>query len=434
VYINLYRTSALGTTYYLVESKPNDPDEPMVTFTADHDNSSGMQILDADLAYKRTILASGQDSSLVNDQPHPYRIHTVHQDRHVYVHRDYEDTYLFYSHQFKPGIATEYSNALSITVPPEGGAVVALISFMDKLFIFKERSVYAVHGHGLGGNGLGTGYSQPYLVTDSVGLSVARSLVRTPLGLMFMAERGILIIDGSMKVSPVGRRVEYHTGQITISSAQVIPRENLVVFTASSASGDLSLVYDYVNDQWSTFTNYDCLDSVEAKGVLYQKKASAVWVEDTSTYLDPTSAQVPLKLTTGWFSFAGLSGYKRVKEAVVLAQYLTAHQLRVKTSYDYDPVWVDDQTFDPELSTTLNSKYVDYASHFGSAKDSTHSDKSYLVEVSGSRQKCASVRYEITDQDPVAGGTSGQAIRLNGLALQIGFKTGAKRLGNARSI
>ena len=451
IQIRLYRTTLDGTTYRYVDSKVMDRTAAYTVFQAEYNAvGDGVQLSDLDLA-KNEVIYSDPDNleggtGLVNEQPNPYRTHCIHQGRHFYVHRDYENAHIFYSHQFIPGFAPEYSNDLRVTVPPDGGRILAMISYLDKLFIFKERRIYATHGNGLDGAGNGTGYATPYLITDSIGLKKvdvtgglpnSSSLVRTPIGVMFQSDQGILLLDQGLKLRPIGDRVSYFTDQSTyyISSSNVLPGRNLVIFTAADVLGgtDWALVYDYVQDQWSTYSAYECPDAVEAYGVLYMKRSSLVRVENTGSYVDdPGDVQVPLRIVTGWFSFAQPGGYQRIRDMHVLGQYLTAHSLRVRIGYDFDPVWTDSYVYDPELSTTLNAKYADYSAHFGSAQDSTYDDKAYLVEVAGSRQKCTAVRFELSDEDPVAGGTSAQALRLNGIVLSAAFKKGAVRLGSAR--
>ena len=161
--------------------------------------------------------------------------------------------------------------------------------------------------------------------------------------------------------------------------------------------------------------------------ILYHVTAAGtVQAEDRSSYTD-NGDHVPVKIRTGWFSFASLGGFKRVREILLIGQNVSAHTLRVKTAYDFDPVWVDSQTFD---SSDL-ANYQGPSSHYGAGLASGYLDKSYLISVATSRQKCSAIMLEITDESLVDD-VAEESFTLSGLSFLVALKGGQLRLGPAR--
>lgn len=416
--IVIYRTAVDGSVYYRLKAVANGSDR-----TQDVTDSAG----DSSITYNAYIYTTG--GVVGNEAPPPYRVHCIHQHRHVVVHREAEAWDIRYSKEFVTSEGIAYSGFLGIKCDPAGGRITALASYSDRLLIFKENRIYATDGYGKTASATGQGYREPYLVSEAVGCVNQKTLVETPAGLLFEGEDGIYSLDKTMRVQAIGAPASYHFDQISLVSAALVSEQHYAIFVSSDG---VALVFDYMHGQWMEFTNHQGSDCTVAQGILYHRTSSdVVKAENRASYLDDSS-QVEMRIRTGWFSFAGLLGFKRIREILLIGQNVSNHILRVKVAYDFDPIWVDSQTFEAsDLGT-----YLDASSHYdvnvaAACTAPDYLDKSYLLSVGTSRQKCTSIMLELTDECPT-GVTVAAGFTMNGISFLAAVKTGAKRLGTGR--
>jgi hypothetical protein len=361
------------------------------------------------------------DGDVLDDtQPPSGTIIAEHQGRQFIVDSESPQTVIRYSKPFSPGIAVEHSPFLTIEVPPDGGDITAMWSSMGWLMVAKASRVYAFGGRGLSNTLLGTGYGQPRLISEAIGCTNQKTVMLVPGGAMFQGEDRIWLLAGT-KLNPVGDPVRFWTdpgteragGALVISCAVHIPDRSLAVFMTADEG---ALVYNYLYGQWATWTAYTATDGTEADGTLFFKVASddSVRLTDDSSYSDGATGVV-LKLETGWLSFAGIMGYKRVYKMLLAGQNITSHTLHVRIAYDMEPTWVDDLTFD---SSTLTRFGAEAQMGDGSTD---YSGMGYQVEINPSRQKCTSIRVQVYDGDQT--GTK-ESFDIAAVNLVVGLKTG----------
>jgi hypothetical protein len=408
----VYRTLNNGNLYYRVGAVANDESAATVTFADDN--------ADASISSNETLYTDG--GVLENTSPYQHAISTLHQDRVCYSPHLFP-TRVYYSQQFLPGTGPEFPNSLYIQVNPEGGDITALESFIDRLIIFKNSRIYASHGVGKSALGAGRGYTDPLLISEAVGCINRKSIVRLPQGLAFLAEDGFWLLDKSLNVKPIGDDVRYQASVFgTLQGSAIIPDKHVAVWFSSTAD---AIAFDWVHGVWSTWTN-STADAVVASydGELYFKDTSTtVKVWNRAVYQDDAS-NVSLLVDTGWFSFAGLTGLKRIYGIRLLGQNLSSHTLRVKAAFDHDIVWVDNQTF-----TSSGLQYVTTEDHYGAGLASSYINQAYMLEVKTSRQKVTSMRLQISDES----GT-GASFSLASLGFSVGLKQGLTRGQTARTV
>lgn len=346
-----------------------------------------------------TVLVGQQElytsgGELPVEPPPPYRHAAIFQSRVFVVPRSYETEEIRYSKEIISGIAPEFNSVLSFSVTTEGGRITALAALHDKLIIFKRNQVYGTHGRGFASNGSGVNFVDPYLLSEAIGCINHTSVVLTPVGVMFLSDDGIYVIDKQFQVRPVGRRVKYHTDREVITASSLVAADNHVVFFTWNGP---ALVYNYLYDQWSTWTDHEARSAtVTREGDIYFKDSEndTVFVQDQVEGFDyiPAQTRTSMTIDTSWLSLAGIGGFKRVYRALLMGENLAAHLLTVKTAYDMAPVWVDSQDFD-----SASIKPFDYTAHYGEGLPLAFDDNAYMLEVHGSRQKCTAFRYRISD-------------------------------------
>jgi hypothetical protein len=429
VILATYRTEADGPDFYRLVGKEqkNDATVDSIGYVDDLPDSS--------INTDPTLYTD--DNTLENTQPPSYRVTRLHQSRQVVADRELEAELLYYSKPFLDSVHVEHNDALTISVPAAGGRVTALASLMDRLIIFKNSMIYAVAGNGLSFTGGQTSfyrdYTDPQIISEAIGCTDQATVVAIPTGLMFLSERGLYLLDKTLRVSPIGEPVQYHTDNETITRAVMLPDQQTVVFTTEAGG---ALVYNFLRDRWCTWTTFDAQDAtVDDSGNLVVVNNNAGWsagtarVQDRTTYRDSASA-VALKLESGWISLAKLGGCKRLYRVLVIGQNLTAATLKFLWQFDLDPHWHGEQELD---LSTLTAFDVD--SYLGDGEAAGYLDQAMILEVSppAGYQKCTAFRFQIYDASQ-AGGDNCPSYSITAVAALVGLKTGHARIGEVRRL
>lgn len=247
-----------------------------------------------------------------------------------------------FSQQRAFGFGLEVAPELQLDIDPRGGDITALHEMDDVVYAFKAGSIFAFNGDGPyadGGNtngGLVGGFSPAQLITTDVGCTDPSSIVLTPQGLMFKSAKGIMLISRSREVTYVGSPVEAYNNQ-NVRRATVMPDRTAVLFLTDSGS---SLYFDYLFQQWSTFTNHEGYDAAVVNGTYhYLRTNDTVFRETIGSYADG-AARITLRLETAWLHLhEHLQGFQRFWNMLLLGTYQSPHQLAVQHRLNYDESW-----------------------------------------------------------------------------------------------
>jgi hypothetical protein len=244
-------------------------------------------------------------------------------------------TNLWYSKQVIQGSPVEFSNAFVQNVGSIGGGIIAVCQMDDKLIIFKAGNILYMVGTGPAASGAGNDFTDPLSIAYDAGCVDRASIVLTPLGLVFKSAKGIYLLDRGLQASYIGAPVEQFN-QYNVLASQLISNTTQVRFLLSSG---VILVYDYFYKQWSTFTTpssvADCIYQnqhtlIDSNGVVYQ--------ESPGTYVDGSSTPVLMQFSTGQFNLAGINGYQRFRDLLLVGQYVSPNQWNISINYDYGTV------------------------------------------------------------------------------------------------
>lgn len=425
VRIVVYRTLVNGSVFYRVSSVTspllNSTTVDSVTYV---DTAADTAINANDLLYSDGTA----NQELENIPPGACQLITTHRSR---AFCKTAPNRVSYSKVTFDGDAPAFSDALYLQPDGRGGSITALAGMDDKVVIFKQRAIFVVSGDGPNNAGQGD-YGEPQLVTSDVGCDEPRSVVLINSGLMFHSPKGIYLLDRSLSVTYIGAPVELYNN-LTITSAAVVPSNNQVRFTTSGTvtlddgqtRTNLVLVYDYMMNQWSTFTNITAVDATVWDGVyVWCKSDGRVYKEAAGTYTDD-GASITLRFVTSWLSLAQLNGFQRIYRLLLLGDYKGVHTLRVRLGYDFSPEYTYDQTITPTAPGTWGS---DAAWGTGAVWGG-----SYPLEwfrVSPARQKCSAIR--ICVEDVQTSGTEGLSI--TGIGVLAGVKGPVNKMPAGRSL
>lgn len=295
------------------------------------------------------------------------------------------------------GTPVSFVSEFVLSVDERGGTVTGTIQLDDKLVIFKPNTISIVTGEGPANNGAQNDFSTPQIIAADTGALYSRSLVITPLGIMFQSPKGFYLLDRSLSVSYIGAPVEAFNSRETLAAVLMADR-NEIWFACTS--GDV-LVFNYYFTQWSVIkwaTTHACV---------YQSKFTSVSgfliYQETPGAYQRDGAGYAMKVTTGWLSFADIQGFQRIYKLLLLGDYKSAHRLQVQVAVNFDDAIVQTSTFAADVTTP------------------------YQYRIFMTRQKGESIKFTIQDLAPTAGSWN-EGYTLGNMAMEVGIKRSLNKL------
>lgn len=306
---------------------------------------------------------------------------------------------VLYSKERSPGEIASFHEALSVELPPEGGPITAIEFLNETLIVFKERAIYALPGDGFDNAGGGANYGPARIIANDVGATSAETVVLTPRGLVFHSQKGWYLLNRGWSAGYIGGPVSDFDDDNFVATHTLEDQHQV-----RCCSTDRILVWDYLVDQWSEWTVDDLTHSVIYNGKQHYASSSGQmntvlaqednWTNNTTEY--------GLDVETAWIKTAGLQGFQRIWELMILGELVTACAVRIQVSYDYVNTVVDDKTWAP-----------------------TGTSGPLQVMHSPTRQKCQAFKVRITARNLTQDAApTTEAFKLTGIQLTYGQKRG----------
>ena len=415
--IVVYRWSTAQQIFYQVTSinNPivNDPTIDSITYT-DVKN-------DAEIIGNLILYTTG--GVYENIGAPACQFSTLYKSRLWFVDAQNPNT-LWYSKPVIQNTPVEFSDLQTVYVAPTIGAqgstgpITALSSMDDKLIIFKKNAIYYINGQGPDVTGANNDYSDPILITTTVGCVNQNSIVFTPQGLMFQSSgKGIWILGRGLDTNYIGAPVEAYNQYQVLSSASV-PQTNQIRFSLSNGT---MLMFDYYYSQWGTFSNLPAISNIIYNNKhTYLDNYDRVFQENPGNYLDG-SIPVLMSFTTAWAKLADLQGYQRAYFFYLLGTYKSPHTLTLNIAFDYDS--------NPTQSTLIQP--VNFNPAYGNdplyGNQSPYGGPSNVEQwrVFLTNQKCQSMQINLQENyDPSFGTIAGAGLTLSGINFVMGIKKG----------
>ena len=396
--VELYRTTNGGSTFYLIDGNVA-PAFPSRTGYVDIDDNLATTPTDAAQLYTTGV----PGDPLENLNAPTCRAMAVWRNRLVMAGCD-DAGVIFFSKEFVGGEAPATNDALTVRCD-DGGRIMGLAALDERLIVLCERAIFEVAG--LPFNDVGVGDLQVMRVTAETGCSDERSVVATPLGVMFRSPRGIVMLDRTGGVVDVGWQVQDRINLYPVVTSAVLledaPRVAFTVETFDAEDGEI-LVYDFKTGAWSTFR----LRNAESPMV-----SACVWrgayvcasepAYGDECYLDEGSPGLDgsswygMTVRSGWLALLGLTGFYRARRVGVVGEWRGAHKLTMSVDYGY--------------STTL---YPTTTRTFTSAELSANAEK---VQIRLAPQKVDAIRLTVSEVAHTTP-TDGETLTLTGLSVE----------------
>jgi len=415
VNIVIYRWSASQQIYYQITSitipLQNDPTMDSVAFV---DISS-----DADILGDNIIYTNG--GVLENICPPASNNLALFNNRLWLV--DAEDpNLLWYSQLVIEDTPVQMTDLLTQYIAPATGAqsstgpITAIAPMDDKLVIWKESGLGYINGVGPDATGANDGYSDFVIINSVIGCLNQKSVVLTPLGLIFQTNKGIWLLGRDLSTQYIGAPVENLVLGNTVVDAKVIPNSTQVRIDLDTG---IRLMYDYYYQKWGTFTGLAPVTGTifEELDTFFDKNGN-VYQESPGTYLDGSNP-VLMSFQTGWITLNALQGYQRAYQFSFLGTYFSPHMLNIGVSYDYVPNVKSVATIAPNnFSGTYGQ-----ATPFGNQL--VYGGPSSLEQwrIFFSQQRCQSIQISVQEiYDARFGTVAGEGLNISGMNIIIGAK------------
>ncbi len=402
VVVSVWRTVGNGTVFYRVSSFLNGVANSTAVITLTYtDSTPDAEILGNDQLYTtggyiENIVSPGCSAiwnygtrTLLIDAENPLQV--------------------WYSQEIVQELPAEFNDSFTFLVDEQGGPLMCGAQMDDKCILFKNNSIYYMVGNGPSPSGANNNYSTPQLIPSDTGCISPRSVVLIPQGIMYQSNNGIYLLDRSLNTVYLGWPVESYNSA-TVTSAHLVPGTTQVRFSLSSG---VVLMFDYFltqkngEPQWSVFLNINAADAcIFQDKYTYLTAAGSIQQETPSLYSDNGSF-IPLGVSTSWLNLAGIQGYERIWEMLILGTYYSAHTLTATIAINFDPTIVQTSTI------PVGSSVVPYQ-----------------FRVHMKYQRCQSMQITLMETQS---GSPGRGLSLSGLAFKFGIKTGLNKLPGAQS-
>lgn len=392
----LYRTKANGTTYYKVTTPNtqvfNDILQPFVTIT---DNIT----TDAMLNSREPLYTSG--GILENEAISNLQFFTTTKDRVFGITK--EDGFTVYpSKIFSPGECVSFNLNLGKSIIANDGPATGIQAMDDKVVVFTRNQIQAFAGRGPNNAGQDDQYTEFERLPFDVGCVDSKSVVLVPRGIMFRSAKGYYTLTRNLELEYSGSGIDQYKN-VAVNSTDILPDQNQVRFLLESG---ILLVYDTLVTEWAVFTEYAGVDATIYKnGYAFITAEGYFKVDDSTLYTrersdDPlvleTAQPYILRITTAWIKLNGLQNYQRVYRVGILGDLKSPHLLKVRTYYDYDDSYFEENAFEPSSDTIYQ-----YMAHLRT-------------------QKCQAIKIEIFDIDT----DGGASFAIQNIGMIAGMKRG----------
>lgn len=393
IQVLLYRNapSVNINTYFLVARMPNNP-TGLVTF-ADI-------IPDADIVGAEQLYTTGGE--VPNYAPPSFSSTVAYKNRIIGVQADNRFIWWFSKQQIE-FFPVEFSDLFTQVIDGSKGQINAVNMMDDKLIFFCENGIFYVLGDGPSPNGTNNDFTYPQIITADTSCNNPNSMVILPIGLMFSSPKGIFLLDRSLQVSYIGALVRnFNTRDIV--SATLLPRTTRVVF---GFSGGSALMYDYLVQQWSELAEITAVDTTFYNGNFVYLQADGTFLEENLGNYSNNGSPVEMSFQTGWFSFANLQGFQRIKHFLLLLTAQNSTTLKIDCAYNYDPT-VQDSRIIPVAASSVPLQY----------------------RIFNTTMKFQSMQITVTE---IATSSTGGGLTLSGFMFYAGIKKGPYKVTAAQS-
>lgn len=232
---------------------------------------------------------------------------------------------LFFSKLVTDNGSVNFNGDLWVDLPESAKAIGY---YGGTLMAFTATSVYVIPGRGPDNTGIGA-FSVPIRVSGTAGISDARTLVETPVGLMWHGDGGFWLSNGGQPVFIGGAVTDYNTQ--TFTRGTVLPGTTRVRWITSSGR---AVDFDWELRRWMTHTNLVGVDAANVGGTWNLLKSDGTVHYWDGSFTDDSTAVEPV-VETATLVLNGVGGAKTIRRAGLFGKDAgSGHSIKVEASFD----------------------------------------------------------------------------------------------------
>ena len=437
VRVVLYRTTLDQSTYYRIGSMRNNWDDEKVKFLDTYRDIDIFPTDNPQAAHEPLYLYNeknvGSLGSVTDIAIHKNRVMLATTDNRVHACKP---SARLYATEVFSDVEFQFGEVESGTEKVYG-----IQSTGQHLLVFTNNNLYAISGEGPDANGETARFTDPMLLRASRAAIEGTVHANTPAGVIYQSARGFYLANKELQIDYIGAPVEDLSTYRALGTA-IDDSKNEVYFalgykhdendTSNDAAGhEIVLVYNYLFKSWTQYT-YDKsyvgynsgglsmhagrLHLGRSRYAYYHGRTlsedvdstviGGIWRENEDKFWDSkygTSGDIYSKyltvIETPYIYTNKLQGAQRVYKAQFLGDYKGDHDITVEMTVDYDESSTHSQT---KTASTLTDKNI------------------YQIPVKRQKNRAIKIKHTVT---PNASSTiSNEMFRLDGIALEVGFR------------
>lgn len=323
----------------------------------------------------------------------------------VFVINGEDQNEIWFSNRALRNEVPSFNGLLVLRIDSENSArdntFIGISSMDDKVILFKRSNLFYFYGEGPNELGVGNTFTEIFKISTDVGCTEPRSIVQTPVGIIFKSLKGYYLLSRDLQLGRIGEPISSYDS-LTCNNALLLEKRNEVRFLTSS----VTLIYNYERNKWAVATFGGDDATIYNDDYFILKRSTPSLFKLGTGYLDTNGDVTPMKVVTPWYKVDKIQDYGRFYHAYILGRFKSAHDLIVKAYYNYDDSSFDTFTIKPLLT-----------------------DKQYQYRVNIPRQKCESIKFEIYDDNQSG---TGESMELIDLTFTIGLKKGTYKISEKR--
>jgi hypothetical protein len=417
-WVELYRTQANQTIFYLVSSVQNP------TYNNTMVDTVSFTDMQSDIAIQGNIQLYTTGGVIENISPPAPKLIWQYRTRLILVPVEADNTWWF-SKEIVPGVPIEFTDSFVKNMDQRDGPITAGIQMDDKNVFFKgPTDIFYVTGEGPDSTGNNDDWALPQIVPTGAGCIDPFSVVLSPGGILYKSYKGIYLLNRALSASYIGAEVEaFNSAGIT--SSQLITDDNEIRFTLDNSN---MLLYDYFFNQWSVIPQVDAMSSCNFQNNFCYVQSDGTVLQESPNIWTHNGNFRRIKLITSWLSVDGLQGFQRIYKMLVLGEYKSPHQLKCNVAINFNPNYVQESYINAGM-LLANPAYGD-DSPYGSGSPYGGVDQTYQWRLHMARQKCETIQLTL-EEIPML--PYGEGLSLSAVSLEIGSRKGAMRLPASQS-
>jgi hypothetical protein len=403
----VYRTEANGSVFYRDQAANSVPGFATIAV------SSGGS--DAGLLGGSLVPISGD---VLENEPLPAMRHAVVWDNRLWMAGCGDGFDIAFSQPLAEGFGVEYNSEFRRRSNPAFGRAVAVAEYGQRLAVFGEDDIGVVFGSGPSRTGEQDNYTeiQPFETALGAVWEYPRTTAATPEGIWFQTDRGMRLLLASGSIATSDDKIELGSEIDSLLGTPALAihcgsRRELWVWDLDNS---YIYVWAYEWKQWSRLrpageADGGWMDALETGGIVYTGDDSGYLITyGTSVYTDDGNS-VTSTLETPWLQLAGVQGFQRVYDLMVLGKDLDAS---ANVAFTLTPAYDFGAFGSPEVSAVAvapTNSFIQWTHPFA-------------------RQKCEALKLRL------AWAVSTSRFRLTNLSLMVGLKGGRYKVPSSQRI